>query len=141
MRNDMQQIIIDGVKDRKPKNKISQELFDKCVGLNRDFQRIADTEIQNNTNSAYIQEEVYNSKNGEKVYFKRFEMNDDNTCKKCKALKGKIVLFSETPLPAEKIKDEYTDTAIWEGKTDGIAYSNPHPYCRGSWIRYYPEFD
>ena len=141
MRNDIQQIIIDGVKDRKSKSKISQELFDKCVGLNRDFQRIADTEIQNNTTSAYIHEEVYNTKEGERVYFKRFEMTDSNTCKKCQALKGKIVLFSETPLESEDIVDPYTDKAIWEGKSSGIPFSTYHPYCRGSWFRYYPDAD
>ena len=79
------------------------------VGENRDFQRVADTEIQNNTTSAYIHEEVYHTNDGERVYFKRFEKVDDNTCKKCKELKGKVVLFSEKPLESENIKDEYTD--------------------------------
>jgi len=138
MRNDMQQIIIDGVKDRKSKSKISQELFDKCVGLNRDFQRIADTEIQNNTTAAYINEEVYNTKDGEKVYFKRFEVIDGNTCKYCQEIKDTIALFSDIPLESENIKDEFAEIAIWEGKKDGVPFGTFHPWCRGSWYRYYP---
>lgn len=140
VKNDIQQVVIDGIKNRQSKAKISQTLFEKCVGLNRDFQKIADTEIQNNTNEAYIKEEVYNTNESEKVYFKRFELSDDNTCKKCRAIKGKIALFSETPLESEKIKDPYADFAIWEGKTDGVMpMGTVHPYCRGGWYRYYPE--
>lgn len=140
IKNDIQQVIIDGIKNRQSKAKISQSLFEKCVGLNRDFQKIADTEIQNNINEAYVKEEVYNTDEGEKVYFKRFELSDDNTCKKCRAIKGKIALFSETPLESEKINDPYADFAIWEGKTDGVMpMGTLHPYCRGGWYRYYPE--
>lgn len=142
IKNDIQQVIIDGIKNRQSKTKISQTLFEKCVGLNRDFQKIADTEIQNNTNEAYVKEEVFNTDEGEKVYFKRFELSDDNTCKKCRAIKGKIALFSETPLESEKINDPYADFAIWEGKTDGIMpMGTLHPYCRGGWYRYYPELE
>lgn len=140
MRNDIQQIIIDGIKDRQSKAKISQNLFDKCSGLNRDFQRIADTEIQNNANNAYIKEELFNTPENEKVYFKRFEQVDDNTCKKCRAINGKLALWSDVPLESERIKDPYADYAIWEGKTDGtMPMSVIHPYCRGGWVRYYPE--
>lgn len=142
MRNDIQQIIIDGVKDKQSKSQISQKLFEKCVGLNRDFQKIADTEIQNNTNNAYLLEEVYNTKEGEKVYFRRFEILDDNTCKKCKKIKGEIALWSDVPLPDEHIKDEYASYAIWEGKESGdMPTGVVHPYCRGSWYRYYPDAD
>lgn len=142
MRNDIQDIIINGIINRQSKAQVSQNLFDKCVGLNRDFQRIADTEIQNNTNNAYLKEEVYNTKEGEKVYFKRYEMLDDNTCKKCKKIKGEIALWSDTALPDEHIKDEYAKYAIWEGKESGdMPAGILHPYCRGSWFRYYPELD
>ena len=142
MRNDVQDILINGIVNRESKAQVSQRLFDKCVGLNRDFQRIADTEIQNNVNNAYLKEEVYNTPEGEKVYFKRFEILDDNTCKKCKKIKGQIALWSDVALPDEHIKDEYAKYAIWEGKEDGDMPSGvSHPYCRGSWFRYYPELD
>lgn len=145
MRGDIQQILIDGVKNHQSKSQVSQALFDKCVGLNRDFQRIADTEIQNATNEAYINEEVHKTPEGKKVYFKRFEILDGNTCKKCAALKGKIALWSDIPLGSQDIHDEYADIAIWEGcgliDRDGIPMGVFHPYCRGTWVRYYPDVD
>ena len=142
VRNDIQNVIIDGIKNKETRSQISQKLFEKCVGLNRDFQKIADTEIQNNLNNAYINEEVYNSKDGEKVYFKRFEILDDNTCSTCKKIKDKIALWSDVALSGEKIKDEFADYAIWEGKENGeMPIGCVHPYCRGSWYRYYPDAD
>lgn len=142
MRNDIQQIIIDGVRNKESRAKVSQNLFDKCSGLNRDFQRISDTEIQNATNTAYLKECVHNSEAGKNVYFRRFEEDDDNTCKKCKAIKDVIVLWSDVPLESEKINDPYAEYAIWEGKTDGVMpVSTLHPYCRGCWVRVYPELE
>lgn len=140
IRNNIQQIIIDGIRDKQSKSVVAQNLFDKCASLNRDMQRIADSEVQMAANSAYIQEEVYNSEPNSKVYFKRFEMMDDNTCKQCKKLNGTIVLWSDVPLPNERIKDPYAKYAIWDGKNDGdCPVGIVHPWCRGSWIRYYPE--
>ena len=142
MRNNIQQIIIDGIRDKQSKSVVAQNLFDKCASLNRDMQRIADSEVQMAANSSYCKEEVYNSEPGEKVYFKRFEIIDDNTCKQCKKLNGTIVLWSDVPLPDEHIKDPYAKYAIWEGKNEGdCPVGILHPWCRGSWIRYYPDVD
>ena len=142
MRNNIQQIIIDGIRDKQSKSVVAQNLFDKCASLNRDMQRIADSEVQMAANSSYCKEEVYNSEPGSKVYFKRFEMIDDNTCKQCKKLNGTIVLWSDVPLPDEHIKDPFAKYAIWEGKNEGSCpISILHPFCRGSWIRYYPDLD
>ena len=142
MRNNIQQIIIDGIRDKQSKSVVAQNLFDKCASLNRDMQRIADSEVQMAANSSYCKEEVYNSKPGEKVYFKRFEMMDDNTCKACKKLNGTIALWSDVPLPDEHIKDTYAKYAIWEGKNEGSCpIGIVHPYCRGTWTRYYPDLD
>ncbi|MBO7517993.1 MAG: hypothetical protein J6T31_02665, partial [Methanobrevibacter sp.] len=142
MRNNIQQIIIDGIRDKQSKSVVAQNLFDKCASLNRDMQRIADSEVQMASNSSYCKEEVYNSEPGSKVYFKRFEMIDDNTCKQCKKLNGTIVLWSDVPLPDEHIKDPFAKYAIWEGKNEGSCpVGIVHPYCRGTWVRYYPDLD
>lgn len=145
-KDDIQQIIIDGVKNKYSKSVISQRIFDKCVGVNKDFQMIADTEIQNTVNEAYINEEVFKTPKGEKIYFKRYEQLDDNTCKVCEARNGMIVLYSDDSLSNQKIKDNYAHFAIWEGcglldRKNGIQEGAFHPWCRGSWFRYYPEVD
>ena len=130
MRNNIQQIIIDGIRDKQSKYVVAQNLFDKCASMNRDMQRIADSEVQMAVNSSYCKEEVYNTEPGEKVYFKRFEMNDDNTCRKCRKLNGTIVLWSDVPLPDEHIRDPYAKYAIWEGKNEGdCPIGIVHPYC------------
>ena len=142
MRNNIQQIIIDGIRDKQSKSVVAQNLFDKCASLNRDMQRIADTEVQMAANTSYCKEEVYNSEPNEKVYFKRFEVMDENTCKDCRKLNGTIVLWSDVPLPDEHIKDPYAKYAIWEGKNEGVCpISVKHPWCRGAWTRYYPDVD
>lgn len=139
MRGNIKQILIDGVKGKRSKGQVSQALFDKMVGDNRDFQRVADTEIQNAFNNSYIQEEVYNTEDGKKTYFRRIEVIDSNTCPKCKAINGKIAVWSNKPLNDEKSKDKNADYVIWEGK-EGADWECPlsvkHPYCRGTWARY-----
>lgn len=145
MKNDIQQIIIDGIKNKKSKGQVSQDLFDRCANINRDIQRIADTEIQSNVNNAFINEKVKeNEGTGKKTYFIRREVVDDNTCEKCKKLNGKIAVWSDTPLENEKVKDPVAEYAIWEGKDDWN-YQAPnsvvHPYCRGVWDSYDPDFE
>jgi len=88
MKNDIKQILIDGVKSRKGKSQISQDLFDRMTGHNRDFQRIADTETINAMNNSFLQDEVHGAEPGEKVYFQRVEVIDANTCNFCKKMHG-----------------------------------------------------
>ncbi|MGL4982248.1 MAG: phage minor head protein [Treponemataceae bacterium] len=140
MKSDIQQIFIDGIRAKKSKSQVSQALFDKMVGYNRDYQRIADTEIQNAVNTAFVREEAYKA-GDKKIYFQRIEIVDDNTCAFCKKTNGKIVAWSDVPLSTDKIKDQYTDVAIWDGKEwsgkkNEISIGVFHPYCRGSWVRW-----
>lgn len=116
MKNNIKQILMDGVLNHKSKSQVSQSLFDKMVGHTRDFQRLADTEIQKNFNDAYIAGEVSNAEPGKNVYFQRVEVLDDNTCEYCKKMNGKIAVWSKTPLSSGKVNDQIADLAIWEGK-------------------------
>jgi hypothetical protein len=142
MKDDIKQILIDGVKSRKGKSQVSQDLFDKMTGYNRDFQKIADTEIENALNNSYLQDEVHGAEPGEQVYFQRVEVIDENTCNFCKKMHGVIVLWSDHPLKSDEIKDPIAQFAIWDGKDwdgkkDFIANGAFHPYCRGMWARYH----
>jgi hypothetical protein len=142
VKSDIRQILIDGVKCRKGKGQVSQAIFDRMTGANRDFQRIADTEIQNASNNSFLLDEVANSEPGEKVYFQRIERIDSNTCNFCKKMHGVVVLWSDHPLPdKDKIDDPIAKYAIWDGKDwDGkkemVANGVFHPYCRGVWVRH-----
>ena len=146
MCGDIKQILIDGVKGHKSKSQVSQALFDKMVGDNRDYQRLADTEIQNAVNNSFLREEVQNTPDGQKTYFQRIEVIDGNTCKYCKQMNGKIAVWSDKPLKDEKADDGIADFVIWEGKEwNGSAHSFTtgvfHPYCRGTWVRYDTDID
>ena len=69
MKENVKQILIDGVKKRQGASQVSQALFDRFVGLNSNYQRIAETEIQNAVGGAIVREKVHGTKEGEKVCF------------------------------------------------------------------------
>jgi hypothetical protein len=137
--NEIKDTVLSGILNRRSKGQVSQDLFNRLGGLNRDWKRIADTEIVNTSNLAGILEEVNNAPAGEKVYFRRYEL--PGCCDKCAKVNGKIVLWSDTPLDDDKIKDEHADTAIWEGKAPdskagALVPGTLHPNCRGGWERW-----
>lgn len=142
LKTEVKQTLIDGIKSRKGKQQISQDLFNRLSGTNRDFRKIADTEIQNNINNSFIEEEVSNAEAGEKVYFQRIEIVDGATCPFCKKMNGVIAVWSETPLSNDKVDgDPYATVALWEGKDwngqkNYVANGAFHPYCRGIWTRW-----
>jgi hypothetical protein len=139
IRNEIKDTILSGIQNKRTKGQVSQDLFNRLGSMNRDWKRIADTEIVNTSNLAGILEDVNNTPKGEKVYFKRYEL--PGCCEKCEKVNGKIVLWSDTPLADDKIKDDYADTAIWEGKmpdpkAGAIVPGTLHPNCRGGWVRW-----
>ncbi|MBO5371103.1 MAG: hypothetical protein J6A75_00105 [Lachnospiraceae bacterium] len=142
LKTEVKQTLIDGIKSRKGKQQISQDLFNRLSGTNRDFRKIADTEIQNNINNSFIEEEVSNAEAGEKVYFQRIEIVDGATCPFCKKMNGVIAVWIETPLSNDKVDgDPYATVALWEGKDwngqkNYVANGAFHPYCRGIWTRW-----
>lgn len=139
------QAILSGIKERKSKSEVAQDLFDRMGDLNRDWQRIVETEVGDNMNSAFLLAQKESAEPGEKVYFQRFEIRDDATCKHCDRIRGLVVLWSDVPLKDEKIDDQYARIAIWEGKTrvgrkaadEWVASGTQHPWCRGSWARWF----
>ena len=139
IRIDIKNIFLDGTKNQKSKTQISQELFDKLGHHNRDWKRIVETETVNISNLASILEDVQNAEEGEKVYFRRYEAGD--ACPICQSIDGIIALWVNTPLPDDKIDDEYASIALWEGKESNsklgiVGTGTMHPHCRGAWIKW-----
>jgi hypothetical protein len=138
-----------GVREKRDKNRISQDLFDEIGKVNHDIRRITEYESVSLNNQAMLWEERANSAPGEKLYFKREEILDGVTCDFCKKIMGTIALYVDTPLKSEKIDDPVASVAIWDGKTNigrgpknwWVPYGPVHPSCRGSWSRYYPELE
>lgn len=144
IKDDIKDTVLKGILEKRSKGQVSQDLFNRMGSLNRDWKRIADTEIVNTSNLAGILEDVNNSPKGEKVYFKRYEL--PGCCDKCSRIDGKIVLWSNTPLADDKIKDPIADIAIWEGKPqdkkmNSVVTGTLHPNCRGGWILWSKRMD
>jgi hypothetical protein len=114
VKDEIKDVILNGIVEKRSRSQVSQDLFNQLGGYNKDWKRVADTEIVNTSNLAGILEEVRQTPKGEKVYFKRVEL--PNCCEKCAAVNGQIALWSDTPLDDEHINDEYADIALWDGK-------------------------
>jgi hypothetical protein len=141
LRDDVKDVILTGIRERRGKAQVSQDLFNKMGKLNRDWKRIADTEMVNTSNLAGIMEEVNQTPEGEKVYFKRYEL--PGCCDKCERINGMVVLWSPVPLDTDKIKDKYAKVAIWEGKAqdkNSIVTGTMHPNCRGGFARWFGKY-
>ena len=139
VRSDIKGIFLDGIKNRKSKAQISQDLFDKLGQHNRNWKRIVETESVNISNLASVLEDVQHAEEGEKVYFQRYEMGD--ACPICKGIHGTIALWVKAPLVDDKIVDDYASIALWEGKESNakngvIGIGTMHPHCRGTWIKW-----
>lgn len=139
IRNEIKDTVLNSIREHRSKGQVSQDLFNRLGSMNRDWKRIADTEIVNTANLAGILEDVHNAPEGEKVYFKRYEL--PGCCDKCAKINGKVVLWSDAPLADEHIKDEHADIAIWEGKPQDkkmatVVPGTMHPNCRGGWVRW-----
>ena len=139
VRSDIKGIFLDGIKNRKSKAQISQDLFDKLGQHNRNWKRIVETESVNISNLASVLEDVQHAEEGEKVYFQRYEMGD--ACPICKGIHGIIALWIKAPLVDDKIVDDYASIALWEGKESNakngvIGIGTMHPHCRGTWIKW-----
>ena len=137
VRNEIKDTILGGIRDHRSKSQVSQDLFNRLGRLNRDWKRIADTELVNSSNLAGILEEVHHRPEGEKIYFKRYEL--PGCCERCEKINGMVVLWSNTPLADDRIKDPHAKIAIWEGKPQDkkmttITTGTMHPNCRGGWI-------
>ncbi|GHU65030.1 hypothetical protein FACS189447_03240 [Spirochaetia bacterium] len=135
-RDEIKDTILNGIREHRGKSQVSQDLFNRLGGLNRDWRRIANTELVNTANLAGIMEEVHQAPEGEKVYFKRYEL--PGCCDKCEQINGMVVLWSNTPLASDKIKDKNAKIAIWEGKPqdkgmNSVVTGTMHPNCRGGW--------
>ena len=146
VRHAVSRAILDGVKGRRGKGEVAQDLFDRFGALNRDWQRIAETEVVETANNAMLRETAAMAAPGEKVYFRRVEMRDKFVCKYCERIRGVIALWSDHPLLNDEIEDPIATVAIWEGKNNvgrkaaeyWVPSGTVHPWCRGSWERYYP---
>jgi hypothetical protein len=91
VRNEIKSTVLNGIRERRTKGQVSQDLFNRLGSMNRDWKRMACTEMVNTSNLAGILEEVNAAPEGEKVYFERYEL--PGCCDKCAKINGEVVLW------------------------------------------------
>jgi hypothetical protein len=133
-RSGIRDILDQGFLAGKTKGQISQELFYKFGDLNKDWDRIIDTESVNIFNSEFIEEQKKDVLPGESLYFIRREFGDAKTCPFCmKAVNGQIIAkWSDVTLQDENIKDPVASIALWDGKGNYGKSQNDWQWASGS---------
>ena len=148
-RKKIRDTIDNGVLSGRSKAEISSDLFDKFGSLNKDWDRIVNTEGSNIFNAEFIQEQKREADPDEPLYFIRREYLDAKTCDFCeKAADPVIARWVDTPMQNDEIDDPVASIALWSGKSnmgkkkaDWLWTEGPiHSNCRGMWDRYYPEY-
>lgn len=132
----VRQMVIRAKQERWSAQQLAQKLFDAFGEQNRDWRRVAITELSTATNNAYLA----GCEEGDEV----IGMGADNACKHCKAqVIGKVFRVSHKIHTDADYSDHATEkNYVWVGKSNygrSTAASIPcvpmHPNCRCRWHR------
>lgn len=129
----VRQLVMQAKKERWNAAKLSQALFDKFGDHNRDWRRVAITELAFATNDAYLS----GCSEGDTL----IGMGAVGACKHCeKLIIGKMVTFRSKP--PENFSFSTDTKEVWVGKTnygnrvvEYVAAIPLHPHCRCRWHR------
>ena len=142
-------VIQTAIRNRVSGNELQSTLFDTFGGWNRDWRRIAETEISAAQNNGLFQTML--DDNGEEPTFVK-GVSAPDACQSCqRLLNGKTFVLLNAPPEAggdQVTLDEINYTAIWVGKTNyGRNRANwwaafpMHPHCRCTAVEYVPGFE
>lgn len=128
------------IKNRATVGKLTEDLYDTFGGMNRDWRRIAETEIGDAQNNGQLVTELNRRKPGEKYVFMK-GISSGEACPWCRnEVDGKIVVLLEAPpnTGGDKVTVDGEDyTAIWPGKSNygrkrsnwRVAAGTQHPHA------------
>jgi hypothetical protein len=147
VQRDIMRIVNQGLREQITNKELATRLFLKRGDWNKDWDRIATTESQNAFNDGYLISQMDQAEEDEDTYM--IGVGAAGACPICvRDIIGKVVKLTDGP-PQEdggdRIKDPYTDTAIWPGKTsvgvsarEEVAVITRHPWCRCRWTEWVP---
>ena len=139
--------IINGQLERVTPKELETRLFRTYININRDWRRIAETEIANNVNTGYVKTEL---EKGTK-YLRGLSSAD--ACPFCKAnVDGQVVVVGDNPNSTGFVFDKTLNREVpyvWPGKSNygrprrdwWVASGAQHPHCRCSWQGYEPGIE
>lgn len=130
---DIREMVIQAIKEKWTTSKLTQELLHKTGDYQRDWRRVALTEIAFATNDAYLA----GCNQGETVFVSKLE----GSCKYCKTmLEGKT--FKVLSEPPQELTHDMEMHYVWVGKSnygrrvsEYIPCAPLHPYCRHTYKR------
>ena len=139
------------IKNRQSHTELKKNLFERFGEMNRDWRRIAETEIGNAQNNGQLITELERADKDEVVFMRG--VSSSGACPFCRGeVDGKVVVL--LPEPPEGGGDQVviegtTYTAIWPGKDNygrrradwWVSASTQHPHCRCTWVKYVPGFE
>ena len=143
--------IIDAQKNRRGPRALERALFEQFTDTNRDWRRVAETEMASNFNAGQMLTELEQARREGEQHPLVMGVTAGGACHFCKThIDGKIfALLDSAPADGKDtimIEGE-TYTAIWPGKSNfGRKQANwwvafpAHPHCRCSTTRYRKEF-
>ncbi|MGH2639052.1 MAG: hypothetical protein ACRDF4_07210 [Rhabdochlamydiaceae bacterium] len=137
--------IVDAQRNQLSSSKLATNLLDNFADMNRDWRRIAETEMASNFSNGYLLSTIQQTEKEEKPVF-MMGHSDTKACPWCKShINGQVVvLMKDRPSDDGTITiDGKTYPVIWPGKTNvGLTQSlwwaciPAHPHCHCVWSRY-----
>jgi len=136
--------------NRRSARQLEMELWDKFADINRDWRRIAETEMANNENNGQIIAELEKDNEGKPVFM--IGSSSGGACSWClNKVNSKVVMMVKEPPSGDGDSTWYKEeqyTAVWPGKSNygrkrsdwWVASGSQHPHCRCSWVRYEPGY-
>ena len=111
--------IIQAQRERISSRELERKLFDDFAGLNKDWRRIAETELANNVNNGFLTSELQAAAPDETIFMQG--SSAAGACPWCIAqVDGVIVvLLDSAPATGDTVEVEGVEyTAIWPGKSN-----------------------
>lgn len=149
--NQIHSVIQNAIKQRNTSGELTSELYDTFGNWNRDWRRIAETEIGNSQNNGQLITELERREPDEDYIFMQ-GISSAEACPWClNRIDGEVfVLLDAPPSRGETVTvDKKSYPAIWPGKSNygrsrknwWVAAGTQHPHCRCTWVRYEPELE
>lgn len=139
-----------GIENRINHRELRENLFDKFGEMNRDWRRIAETEIGTSMNNGQLITEMERAKPGETIFMKGISSSE--ACPFCLSMVNNqiVVLLPEPPVTDDQVMvNGEMYTAIWPGKNNygrrranwWVSAGTNHPFCRCTWVKHIPGFE
>jgi hypothetical protein len=144
-------VLQSGIMQRDTAERLEERLYDRFGAMNRDWRRIAETEIANAQSNGQLITELGRKKKDEEVIFMK-GISSGGACPFCRTqVNGKLFVLLDAPPDSGDdtvIVNGESYTAIWPSKSnigrrraDWWVAITQHPFCRCVFVKHIPGFE